>query len=98
MRKSSVIAVIVLLAAVCLGQQSAGTSIKVSGCVESINGEFRLIAQGQTYILKGDHDTLFEYTGMLVEVTGKLDKVPSSQTVPAVLHVTKLKKLADTCG
>ena len=90
---------VAVLATVALAQQSSSSKpIKVAGCVMSINGEFRLLAQGQTYTLKGDHDTLFSYSGMQVEVTGTVDSAKSDRGVPVVLHVTKLKKLADSCG
>ncbi len=90
---------ILVLATVALAQQSSNKVIKVSGCVMSINGEFRLLAQGQTYTLKGDHDTLFSYSGMQVEVTGTVDSSKAADRgLPIVLHVTKLKKLADSCG
>src|SRR5271166_3388673 len=90
---------VVVLATLALAQQSSKQPIKVAGCVMSINGEFRLLTQGQTYTLKGDHDTLFSYSGMQVEVTGTVDPSKAADRgVPVVLHVTKLKKLADSCG
>ncbi len=88
---------VVVLATLALAQQSSPKPIKVAGCVMSINGEFRLLAEGEVYTLKGDHDTLFSYSGMQVEVTGTVDSQKASDRGPMVLHVTKLKKLADTC-
>jgi hypothetical protein len=57
MRKAFIVLAAVVLAAVCVGQQK---TVKVSGCVNSLNGSFQLIThEGKTYVLKGDHDTLF---------------------------------------
>ena len=105
MRKALVV-VVVLFAVRCFAQQSGGNgasssgTVKVSGCVMSLGGSFRLLTQaGSSYVLKGDHDTLFSYNGMLVEVKGTVSpgKKSSSQGAPVTLHVSKLKKLADTC-
>jgi len=62
----------------------------------SVNGSFKLLTHDQTYILKGHQNELFGYNGKLIEVTGTVSK-SSHPGVPVVLHVTKLKKLADTC-
>lgn len=100
MRKTSIVLVAVLLVAVCVAQQTGSAAVKVTGCVISVNGAFQLTThEGKTYILKGDHDTLFGYGNMLVQVTGTISAADKSapQGTPTVLHVTKLKKLADFC-
>ena len=84
----------------CDGQQAGDTTITVSGCMIGINGSFKLSThEGQRYVLKGDHSPLFSYNGMVVEVTGtvKAAKKPPAQATPVTLHVTKVKKLADSC-
>jgi hypothetical protein len=98
MRKPSIILIVLLFVAQCVGQQSSH-GITVSGCVMSVNGEFHLLTRGRTYILKGKHDTLFGYDGKQVEVVGTTDagSASSPQGVPVVLHITKLKKVADFC-
>jgi hypothetical protein len=99
MRKASVILVVVLLLAECVGQQADHSTVTVAGCVMSVNGTFKLLAHDQTYVLKGHHNELFSYMGKLIEVTGKVNGGNSSSHpgVPVVLNVTKLKKLADSC-
>ncbi len=74
----------------------------IEGCVTSINGTFVLgTPNGERYILKGDHDTLFSYNGKQVQITGTLKKPPdgstSSQGAPRTLKVSDIKKLYDTC-
>jgi hypothetical protein len=96
MRKASIIPVVVLLLAVCAGQQADHSHITVAGCVMNVNGSFKLLAHDQTYVLKGHHNELFSYSGKLTEVTGTVSK-SSHQGVPVVLNITKLKKLADSC-
>ncbi|MGA7462144.1 MAG: hypothetical protein WBW69_18075 [Candidatus Korobacteraceae bacterium] len=84
------------MAAVCAAQQT-GSAVKVTGCVISVNGSFQLTThEGKTYVLKGDHDTLLGYGNMVVQITGTISAAP--QGTPTVLHVTKIKKLADFCG
>lgn len=96
MRKTCVVLIAVLLAAMCVAQQRG--TVKVTGCITSINGSFQLITHdGNTYVLKGDHDTLLGYGDKLAEVTGTISPGKSPQGAPTVLHVTKLKKLADFC-
>jgi len=99
MRKLYALLVIVMFAGASLGQQAGSSKVKVAGCVQAVNGKFELITQKGNYVLKGDHDALFGYTGKLVEVTGKVDAAAKSQPpeLPVVLHVSKLKKLADAC-
>jgi hypothetical protein len=96
MRKASIVLVVVLFLALCAAQQSDHSPIKVAGCVMNVNGSFKLLAQDQTYVLKGHHNELFGYNGKLIEVTGTASN-PSHPGVPVVLHITKLKKLADSC-
>jgi hypothetical protein len=100
MRKTSIVLVAVLLTAVCVSQQTGSATVKVTGCLISLNGSFQLTTDaGKTYILKGDHDTLLGYGNMLVQVTGKISAADKSapQGAPTVLHVTKIKKLAEFC-
>ena len=64
----------------------------------NMNGRFKLITQGQTYVLKGHHNELFSYNGTLVEVTGTVEAAKShTPGMPMILHITSVKKLADTC-
>ena len=73
----------------------------IEGCVISINGAFRLnLPNGSSYILKGDHSTLFSYNGMQVQVTGTVKKSSGSSSasgVPQTLKVSDIKKVHDTC-
>lgn len=97
MRKASIALVVLLLLAPWVGAQSSH-SVTVSGCVLSANGSFRLLTKTHTYILKGHNDELFGYNGKLVQITGTEDAPQSkAQDVPVVLHVSKIKKIADFC-
>lgn len=98
MRKASIFLMAVLLVAQCVGQPS-NHNVTVAGCVMNVNGEFHLLTRDRTYILKGKHDTLLGYNGKRVEVAGTTDasSASASQGVPVVLHITKLKKVADFC-
>ena len=74
----------------------------IEGCVMSINGAFTLgTPNGERYILKGDHDTLFSYNGKQVRITGTVKKASgsssSSQGEPRTLKVSDIKKVYDTC-
>jgi hypothetical protein len=74
----------------------------IEGCVMSINGAFMLgTPNGERYVLKGDHDTLFSYNGKQVQITGTVKKSssgsPSSQVGPRTLKVSDIKKVYDTC-
>jgi hypothetical protein len=71
----------------------------IEGCVISMNGAFRLgTANGETYLLKGHHSTLFSYNGMQVRVTGTVQKSSKeSQGAPRTLKVSDIKKVYDTC-
>ena len=99
MRNASIVLLVVLISAVCVGQQAGDTTVTVSGCMIGMNGSFKLSThEGGLYVLKGDHSTLFSYNGMLVEVTGTVKAAnKSSHAKPVNLHVTKVKKLADSC-
>jgi hypothetical protein len=99
MRKACIALVVVLFLAECFGQQPGHSHVTVSGCVMNVNGSFRLLAHDRTYKLQGHHNELFSYNGKLLEVTGTVDpsNESSPQGIPVVLHVTKLKKLADFC-
>jgi len=74
----------------------------IEGCVISINGAFTLgTPNGERYILKGDHDTLFSYNGKQVRITGTVKKSSNgssaSQGEPRTLKVSDIKKEYDTC-
>jgi hypothetical protein len=99
MRKASIAFFVVGFLAPCFGQQPDHTHLTVSGCVMNVNGSFRLLTHDRTYMLQGHHNELFSYNGKLLEVTGTVDpsNKSSPQGIPVVLHVTKLKKLADFC-
>jgi hypothetical protein len=75
------------------------SEVTVSGCVMNMNGRFKLLTHGQTYILKGHQSELFSYNGKLVEVTGTVEShtKTASPGIPLVLHITSVKKLAETC-
>jgi hypothetical protein len=96
MRKGSIALVIVFFLALGAGAQSS--HVTVAGCVLNANGSFRLMTKTHTYLLKGHKSELFGYNGKLVEITGTEDAPQSSaQGVPIVLHISKIKKLADFC-
>ena len=100
MRRTLLILVAFLLAPVCVAQAGGNHKVKVAGCVMSINGQFKLLTQdGPAFVLKGDHNALLGYTGMLIEVTGTVDPASKSSPKgdPEILRISKLKKLADTC-
>ncbi len=98
MRKGSIFVIALLLLAQCVGQQPKH-SVTVAGCVMNVNGEFHLLTRDKTYVLKGKHDTLLGYSGKQVEIIGTTDagNASSPQGVPVVLHILKLKKVADFC-
>jgi len=97
MRRASIALTMVLLLAPSFGQQN-GNTVTVAGCVLNANGNFRLHTTTQNYILKGHRNELFSYNGKLIEVSGTTETPQSSaQGVPIVLHITKIKKLADYC-
>lgn len=99
-RCAPIVLLVLSFSVACFGQQAGDSTITVSGCMIGINGSFKLSThEGERYVLKGDHSTLFSYNGMLVEVTGtmKAAKKSSSHVAPATLHVSKVKKLADSC-
>jgi hypothetical protein len=90
--------VLVMLVAQCFGQQTGPETVTISGCLMNMNGRFKLLTQGQTSVLKGHQSELFSYNGMLVEVTGTAEAAKSqSPGMPMILHITRVKKLADTC-
>lgn len=96
MRKASIALLALSLLAPLSNAQS--THVTIAGCVLNANGTFRLMTKTHTYILKGHKSELFGYNGKLVEITGT-EETPQStaQGVPIVLHITKIKKLADFC-
>jgi hypothetical protein len=97
MRKASIAFVVLLFLVQWAGAQSSH-SLTVSGCVLNANGSFRLLTKTHTYILKGHNSELFGYNGKLVQITGTEDTPQSkAEGVPIVLHISKIKKLADFC-
>ncbi len=98
MRKLSIALLMFVLLAQCFGQPS-GRTVTVAGCVVSVNGEFHLQTPSRTFILKGHHDTVLGYNGKQVEIVGTVDGGSQSQPqgVPVVLHISKIKKIADFC-
>jgi hypothetical protein len=97
MRKASIV-LIVLLSLVQLAGAQTSEKVTVAGCVLNANGNFRLLTKTHTYILKGHKNELFGFNGKMVEITGT-EAAPQStaQGVPIVLHISKIKKLADFC-
>jgi|SRR5215472_1077045 len=99
MHKACAVLMLVLFVTQCLGQRTGHETVTISGCLMNTNGRFKLITQGQTYVLKGHQNELFSYNGMLVEVTGPVEAAKShSPGMPMILHVTSVKKLAETCS
>jgi len=98
MHKACVVLVLAMLVTPCFGQQTRHETVTISGCLMNMNGRFRLLTQGQTYVLKGHQSELFSYNGMLVQVSGTVEAAKShSPGIPMILHITKVKKLAETC-
>ena len=98
MHKACVVLVLVMLLTQCFGQQTGHKTVTISGCLMNTNARFKLLTQGQTYVLKGHQNELFSYNGMLLEVTGTVETAKShSPGMPMILHITRVKKLADTC-
>jgi len=88
--------IVLMLAVSCQSQQSTTPATK-SGCLQNLNGQFVLLTDGGGQIvLKGDHDTMFGYTGKQVKVTGTV-KPHKKNAKPAEMHVSEVKKLADAC-
>jgi hypothetical protein len=99
MRKACVVLVLVVLVAQCFPQQTGHEAVTISGCLMNTNGRFKLLTQGQTYVLKGHQNELFSYNGTLVEVTGTVEAAKShTPGMPMILHISSVKKLADTCA
>jgi hypothetical protein len=97
LRKASIPLIVLLMLAVSVAQSSH--TVTVAGCIESVNGELHLMTPSRTYILKGHHDTALGYNGKQVEVQGTIDSGSNSapQGMPVVLHITKIKKVAEFC-
>ena len=97
MRAIKFFILLVGLSAAIFGQQSGGGPTTLTGCLISINGSFTLqTANGERYLLKGDHDKLLSYNGKQVQVTG----TPETTGKAAALYefqVTSVKKIADAC-
>jgi len=85
----------------CAAPSDSNQPKTVEGCVISINGAFTLgTPNGERYILKGDHDTLFSYNGKQVRITGTVKKSSSGSSSPGetrTLKVSGIKKVYDTC-
>ena len=98
MRKAYVVVVLVMLVIQGFGQQAGHETVTISGCLMNMNGRFKLLTQGQTYVLKGHKNEMFSYNGMLVEGTGTVEAAKSHLPgMPMILNITSVKKLADTC-
>jgi hypothetical protein len=100
MRAAKIAIFFLLFSAAGLAQQSSANPVTISGCLISVNGAFTLrTPQGERFILKGDHDTLFSYNGKQVQITGtpKSTKKGSSTPKSGEFHVSSFKKLADVC-
>ena len=95
MRKASIALLILSFLAPASAQSN---HVTIAGCILNANGSFRLMTKTHTYILKGHKSELFGFNGKMVEITGTEDTPQSTaQGVPIVLHITKIKKLADFC-
>lgn len=96
MRKASIALMALLFLVPGAGAQT--NHVTIAGCVLNANGTFRLMTRTHTYILKGHKSELFGFNGKMVEITGTEDApVSTAQGVPIVLHISKIKKLADFC-
>jgi hypothetical protein len=96
MRKAPIALIALLLFAP--GAVAQSNHVTIAGCILNANGTFRLMTRTHTYILKGHKSELFGYNGKMVEITGTEDTPQSTaQGVPIVLHISKIKKLADFC-
>jgi hypothetical protein len=66
----------------------------IEGCIVSLNGAFTLgTPNGERYVLKGDHDTLFSYNGKQVRITVLLKT--SSSGSPSSRGGTSTLKVGD---
>ena len=100
MRTTSTLLCVLVLLTACSAQQSSQSTVTVSGCLMGMNGSFQLLSNGGArLLLKGSHSQLFSYNGMLVEITGTINTKnnPATEAKPRTLHVSKIKKLADSC-
>jgi hypothetical protein len=71
-----------------------GEATTLVGCVTGVNGSFTFETRdGNRYLLKGKHDTLFGYNGKEVQISGT---VTSSKNTQA-LKIATIKKTYDTC-
>ncbi len=96
MRKTSIAFIALLFLVPWAGAQTS--HVTVAGCILNANGAFRLMTRTHTYILKGHKSELFGFNGKMVEIIGTEDAPESTaQGVPIVLHISKIKKLADFC-
>ena len=96
MRKAAIALIVLLSLMPCAVGET--NHVTVAGCVLNANGSFRLMTKTHTYILKGHQNALFGFNGKMVEITGTEDAPQSTaQGVPTILHISKIKKLADFC-
>jgi hypothetical protein len=97
MRAAKLAFLFLVLSATSFAQQSASRPTTITGCLMSLNGAFTLLTpNGEHYILKGDHDTLFSYNGKQVQITGT-PKSSKKATANHEFQVSSIKKLADVC-
>jgi hypothetical protein len=100
MRGYALACCVVLLSLTAMASPSDSSQPKtIEGCIAGMNGAFRLrTANGETYLLKGDHSTLFTYNGKQVRVTGTVKaSAKGSSGAPGTLKVSDIKKVYDTC-
>ena len=89
----------------------SGGSIRVVGCVVELNGGYGLtVDANKRYYLNGDDAVLHQYLGQKVRVVGIADyrKKPGTNGKaenmvivlgsPQTLTISKIRKVADTCG
>ncbi|MGB8772317.1 MAG: hypothetical protein WCC92_22095 [Candidatus Korobacteraceae bacterium] len=107
MRTWILLACLLLLSLMTFAQQSSPTQgnpkdapaggaagVTAVGCVNTINGSFSLATRhGDTYRLKGEHDTLLGLNGKEVIISGSVSGSKGERT----LQISTIKKMSDTC-
>jgi len=74
------------------------TPTTLSGCLMNMNGAFFLTtANGERFILKGKHNSMFSHNGQQVEITVKPDTGSSPHASPRPLTVTHIEMVAQVC-
>lgn len=83
-----------------------GSTVTVTGCLTGGEGRYTLgTMKDELYVLHGDQALLNKFNAQRVQVTGTYsgskDRESSHDALrdqPPTITVTKIKKLADTCG